>query len=279
MPTTAVSAGPDGGLGPWLARHRRVFVLTGAGCSTGSGIADYRDAAGAWKRRPPMTFQAFTGSALAYRRYWARSALGWPRFAQARPNAAHAALARLEDAGRLSLLVTQNVDRLHQRAGSRAVLDLHGRLDQVVCLGCGARQARDALQVAIRNANPGWEATVAGFAPDGDADIDDQAIAAFVPPRCDACGALLKPDVVFFGENLPRPRFEQAQAALQASDAMLVAGSSLMVHSGYRFARMAAQAGLPLAIVNRGRTRADALGALKFQADAGQALGEAVAAL
>ncbi len=268
-----------GALAAWLAPRRRVFVLTGAGCSTGSGIADYRDTDGAWKRPPPVTFQAFCGDPQTYRRYWARSSIGWPRFRAARPNGAHSALARLEAAGLLSMLVTQNVDGLHQRAGSRAVVDLHGRLDEVVCLDCGLRQARDAVQTTMARANPGWQAAVAGFAPDGDADIADDAVAGFVAPRCPDCAGPVKPDVVFFGENVPRERVLRAQQALQASDAMLVAGSSLMVYSGFRFARMAAEAGLPLAIVNRGRTRADALAALKIEADAGRALGEAVAAL
>ncbi len=277
--TRSAKSGTTQALGEWLARHRRLFVLTGAGCSTGSGIADYRDADGAWKRRPPVNFRDFRDDPQAYRRYWARSSLGWPRFAAARPNGAHAALARLEDAGRLSALVTQNVDGLHQRAGSRAVIDLHGRLDAVVCLDCGARSPRDVVQDAIAHANPGWQAEVAGFAPDGDADIDDGAIAGFAPPRCTACGGALKPDVVFFGENVPRERVVDAQRALQASDAMLVAGSSLMVYSGFRFARMAADAGLPLAIVNRGSTRADALAMLKVEADVGQTLSDALLAL
>lgn len=270
--------GASAGLGAWLARHLRVFVLTGAGCSTGSGIADYRGPDGAWKRQPPVSFQDFSGDPQAYRRYWARSSLGWPRFAAARPNGAHAALARLEAAGRVSLLVTQNVDGLHQRAGSRAVVDLHGRLDEVICLHCRARRPRQAVQAAILAANPRWHAAVSGFAPDGDADIADEAVAAFAPPRCDACGGPLKPDVVFFGENVPRERIQRAQQALQSSDAMLVAGSSLMVYSGFRFARMAAQAGLPLAIVNRGRTRADALAQLKVEDDVGDVLAEALSA-
>ncbi|WP_242107913.1 NAD-dependent protein deacetylase [Luteimonas aquatica] len=256
----------------WLAPFRRVFVLTGAGCSTGSGIPDYRDADGAWKRTPPVTYQAFTGDAEIYRRYWARSALGWPRFSRAAPNPAHRALAAWEGTGALSLLVTQNVDGLHQRAGSRAVVDLHGNLDAVVCLDCGRREARARVQDAIAAANPGWDAVRATAAPDGDADIDEAAVARFAAPRCPDCAGALKPDVVFFGENVPRPRYERARAALQASDAMLVAGSSLMVYSGFRFARMAHEAGLPIAIVNRGRTRADALASLKLDAEIGGAL-------
>lgn len=260
----------------WLARHARVFVLTGAGCSTASGIGDYRDADGAWKRRPPITLQAFTGDAAAYRRYWARSFIGWPRFSAARPNAAHTALARLERRGTLSLLLTQNVDGLHQQAGSAHVVDLHGRLDAVVCLQCGDRTRREALQRRLERDNPGWHAVPTAYAPDGDADIDVDAVARFLPPACARCGGALKPDVVFFGENVPRERVATARDALQASDAMLVAGSSLMVYSGFRFARMAREAGLPLAILNRGLTRADDLATLRLDGDCGTLLAGAL---
>lgn len=271
-PRTDVSA-----LRGWLQAHRRVFALTGAGCSTASGIGDYRDADGAWKRRPPITLQAFVGESATYRRYWARSFIGWPRFAAAQPNAAHSALAQLEREGRLSLLVTQNVDGLHQRAGSMAVVDLHGRLDHVACLDCGERQPRDALQQRLAHDNPGWHARPTAYAPDGDADIDLEAVERFAAPACERCGGMLKPEVVFFGENVPRARFVQARDALAASDAMLVVGSSLMVYSGFRFARMAREAGLPLAIVNRGRTRADELATLKVDGDCGDVLVGALA--
>lgn len=260
----------------WLQRHRRVFVLTGAGCSTGSGIPDYRDGEGAWKRTPPITFQQFTSGPDAYRRYWARSSVGWPRFLAARPNQAHLALASLEARGGLSLLVTQNVDGLHQRAGSRDVIDLHGRLDTVICLGCGARHPRGEVQQDIASTNASWRPTVDGMAPDGDADIDPAAIAEFQPPACARCGGMLKPDVVFFGENVPRERVIQARDALLSSDALLVAGSSLMVWSGLRFVRMAADAGLPVAILNRGLTRADELASLRLDAEVGACLAEAL---
>ncbi|NYZ64111.1 NAD-dependent protein deacetylase [Luteimonas deserti] len=257
----------------WFQRHARVFVLTGAGISTGSGIPDYRDASGAWKRPAPVTWQAFTADTAVYRRYWARSYVGWPRFSAARPNDAHHAFAALENAGRISMLLTQNVDGLHQAAGSRNIVDLHGRLDAVVCLGCGDRHARTALQSRLADDNPQWQARTAGAAPDGDADIDPAAEHAFAPPYCMHCGGLLKPDVVFFGENVPRARVAAATAALADSDAMLVVGSSLMVYSGFRFARMAAEAGTPLAILNRGTTRADDLATLKVDSgiDAGLA--------
>ena len=276
MPDSLASSATAGALRDWLGRHRRVFVVTGAGCSTGSGIPDYRDRNGEWKRTPPITLQALTGSEAAYRRYWARSSAGWPRFAAAVPNPAHQALAELERRGRIALLLTQNVDGLHQRAGSRRVVDLHGRLDDVVCLGCGTRRPRQAVQDEIGRANPGWQAGPIRSAPDGDADIDAGAIERFIAPRCAGCDGLLKPDVVFFGENVPRERVLHAQQALGEADAMLVVGSSLMVWSGFRFARAAAAAGLPIAIINAGRTRADDLAALRVDADIATSLQEAL---
>jgi len=261
----------------WLSRHRSVFVLTGAGCSTASGIPDYRDADGQWKRTPPVTYQAFVGDAQVNARYWARSFIGWPRVAEAQPNAAHLALAQWQATGAVSALVTQNVDGLHQRAGSETVIDLHGRLDHVVCLSCQALQSRADVQRSLAERNPGWTELDAAAAPDGDADLEGHDFSAFHVPACPKCDGLLKPDVVFFGENVPRQRYLQAQAALQASDAVLVVGSSLMVYSGYRFVRNAHEAGVPIAIVNRGRTRADDLASLKIDAEAGAALSVALA--
>jgi len=277
----------------WIADHHRVFVLTGAGCSTASGIPDYRDDDGEWKRRPPVMFQAFRAQESTYRRYWARAYAGWPRFTAAQPGAAHHAFAAWERAGTLARLVTQNVDGLHQRAGSRAVIDLHGRLDVVVCLGCGERTSRASVQEAMATmaaanlravAGVGapsaaeWNAT-AVTAPDGDADIDERVIERFAAPRCERCGGLLKPDVVFFGENVPSARYEDARAALAAADALLVAGSSLMVYSGFRFVKQAHEAGLPIAIINRGRTRGDELANLKVEGDVGTVLTEVVGAV
>jgi len=259
----------------WIADRRRVFVLTGAGCSTASGIPDYRDENGAWKRRPPVMILAFRADHAVYRRYWARAYAGWPRFTAAGPSAAHRALAAWEGGGTLTCLVTQNVDRLHQRAGSRAVIDLHGRLDEVVCLGCAARASREEVQMMMAAANAGWHAH-ATTAPDGDADIDARAIDSFAPPRCGRCGGLLKPDVVFFGENVPPARVDAARRALAAADALLVAGSSLMVYSGFRFVQEARQLGLPIAIVNRGRTRGDDLAQLKLEGDVGALLTAAI---
>ncbi len=262
----------------WLDRAGRVFVLTGAGVSTASGIPDYRDTDGEWKRTPPVTYQAFVGDAATYRRYWARSFVGWPIFSRAEPNAAHRALAAWPQANRIAGLVTQNVDRLHQRAGSADAIDLHGRLDRVVCLCCGAAQTRAELQTTMSRTNRDWRSQEATAAPDGDADIDTDAIARFMPPHCGVCDGLLKPDVVFFGENVPRERYAQALAALHAADAVLTVGSSLMVYSGFRFARMAHERGLPIAILNRGRTRADALANLKLEADCGETLALAMRA-
>jgi NAD-dependent SIR2 family protein deacetylase len=274
----ATFASIDQPLCRWIAGHRRVFALTGAGCSTASGIPDYRDEKGEWKRRPPVMIQAFRTDHEVYRRYWARAYAGWPRVAAAAPNAAHRAFAAWDRAGTLAQLVTQNVDGLHQRAGSRAVIDLHGRLDVVVCLNCGDRTSRDALQAAMAAANPAWRAEAA-IAPDGDADIDPTAIESFAAPRCERCAGQLKPDVVFFGENVPRGRYEQAREALATADALLVAGSSLMVYSGFRFVHLAHEAGLPIAIVNRGRTRGDDVAELKIEADVGSTLTAAVAAI
>ena len=268
----------DDRLHDWIARHRRVFALTGAGCSTASGIPDYRNDDGEWKRQPPVMIQAFRAQDAVYRRYWARAYSGWPRLTAAAPNAAHRAFAAWEAAGTLCQLVTQNVDGLHQRAGSRAVIDLHGRLDVVVCLGCGDRTSRAAVQETMAAANPVWRAEAA-TAPDGDADIDAATIESFAAPRCERCDGRLKPDVVFFGENVPRDRYEHACEALAGADALLVAGSSLMVYSGYRFVRLAHEAGLPIALVNRGRTRADDLAELKIEGDVGSTLTAAVAAI
>jgi NAD-dependent SIR2 family protein deacetylase len=252
----------------WLAPRERVFVLTGAGISTASGIPDYRDATGEWKRPAPVTYQAFVQHASTRARYWARALVGWSSFAGARPNAAHEALARWErDTGRLSMLLTQNVDALHEKAGSQRVVDLHGRLDAVRCLDCGHRLPRDDVQRRMVDDNPGWARLHARAGPHGDADLADADFDAFRIPPCPVCGGMLKPDVVFFGETVPRERVELAHAALRSSDAMLVVGSSLMVYSGYRFARMAHEAGVPLAILTRGVTRADDLASLKLEAD------------
>ncbi len=259
-------------LAEFVRRHPRLLVLTGAGCSTGAGIPDYRDATGAWKRSEPMRFQLFVADVLARQRYWARSMVGWRTMAQARPTAAHHALADLEAAGHVSLLVTQNVDGLHGAAGSARVVDLHGRIDTVCCLGCSARSPRRALQEELLRRNPGWAGLPALAAPDGDADLQAYDFADFDVPACSACGGMLKPDVVFFGENVPRNRVAVVRDALQRSDALLVAGSSLMVYSGYRFVEQALAAGTPVVAVNQGRTRGDGVFTLKLEQEVGATL-------
>ena len=273
---TAQAAAAADVLRDWLAARRRILVLTGAGISTASGIPDYRGPDGAWKRRAPITFQAFMRDPAMRARYWARSFVGWPLMARAQPNAAHRALLTLAAHGRLAGLVTQNVDGLHTRAGQHDVIDLHGRIDRVVCLDCGARDTRAALQQRLADDNPGWAGLSAAVAPDGDADLERFDFDQFRAPACSACGGLLKPDVVFFGENVPRERVAAAFAALESADAMLVVGSSLMVYSGYRFARLAHERGLPLALLTRGVTRADAIAGLKLDADCADTLAGAI---
>jgi NAD-dependent SIR2 family protein deacetylase len=256
----------------FVARHPRLLVLTGAGCSTDSGIPDYRDAAGAWKRQTPVEFAPFMRDPLVRARYWARSLLGWRSFGIATPNAAHYALATLEQAGRICLLVTQNVDGLHQAAGSQRVLDLHGRLDTVSCTTCRQSVRRDDWQRRLEDLNSSWLGLDAPVAPDGDADLERADFSHFCVPACRRCAGVVKPDVVFFGESVPPQRHDQAARALHAADAVLVAGSSLMVQSGYRHATAAARLGLPVAAVNLGRTRADHLLTLKVVAPVGDVL-------
>jgi NAD-dependent SIR2 family protein deacetylase len=263
-------------LDDFLRRHSRVFVLSGAGVSTDSGIPGYRDDEGRWMRQAPVTLQEFLGSASARRRYWARSMLGFPVVARASPNAAHRALARLEAARKATCLVTQNVDGLHQRAGSANVIELHGTVGRVICLDCGAGHARSEIQRTLEAENADFLQARASAAPDGDADVVAQVTEAFNVPRCAHCGGMLKPDVVFFGENVPRDRVGAAMRALDEAEAMLVVGSSLMVWSGYRFCERAQSHGKPIAAINRGRTRADHLFTLKVNEPCAQALCAAV---
>ncbi len=240
------------------------MVLTGAGLSTDSGIPDYRGPGA--PVRAPMTFQEFVATEQNQRRYWARAHLGWSRMGGAEPNAGHRALARLETCGEVSFLITQNVDGLHERAGHRALVALHGRISDVVCLDCGGVQHRTEMQDRLAAANPEWlqSHTEVVVRPDGDVELEETD--GFVVPACAGCGGRLKPHVVFFGENVPKDRVERCYAALDEADSLLVAGSSLTVMSGLRFVRYAAKAGLPVVIVNRGPTRGDDLATLKVDA-------------
>lgn len=235
----------------------RVLVLSGAGISTESGIPDYRGVGGSLSRHTPMTYQEFTADARARRRYWARSHLGWRTFGRARPNAGHRAVAAFGRHGLLSGVITQNVDSLHQAAGSEGVVELHGSLDRVVCLSCGASGSRRELARRLEAANPGFEPVVAGINPDGDADLTDEQVQDFRVLPCTLCGGVLKPDVVFFGEAVPPQRVEHCRELVRESAALLVLGSSLTVMSGLRFVRQAAQDGKPVLIVNRDPTRGD----------------------
>lgn len=261
----------------FLFGSESLVVLTGAGVSTASGIPDYRDEDGNWKHRQPIQFSEFRKSAAARRRYWARSFAGWRRFGSAQPNPAHHAIAELETTGAVKSLVTQNVDGLHRLAGSRRVIDLHGDLSLVRCLDCGAAEARPDFQERLEHANPGWHVEVRQRRPDGDAALsEDRSTDEFVVPDCVTCGGVLKPDVVMFGEAVPKERVEAAIADVELADGLLVIGSSLMLYSGYRFADLAAKRNIPIAIVNRGRTRADPIATVKVEDDCTTVLPAAV---
>jgi NAD-dependent SIR2 family protein deacetylase len=273
------------------------LVLSGAGLSTESGIPDYRGPTGLARGATPMTYQAFTGSAAARRRYWARSHLGWGHIAQAAPNRGHHAVAELGRRGRLAGIITQNVDGLHQAAagglhqaaagglhqaaaGGAGVTELHGSLHRVMCLSCGQRTARADLHRRLEAANPGWGATSAALInPDGDAVLADAATESFRVVGCPACQGVLKPDVVFFGENVPRARVEACYTLVERASSLVVLGSSLTVMSGLRYVRHAAKLGRPVVIVNQGTTRGDPCAAATLDAPLGQALTALVAAL
>ncbi len=255
--TTTPNSALDDALG-----DRRWLVLTGAGVSTDSGIPDYRgpDAVA----RTPMTGQQFRSGLPARRRYWARAYLGWSAMGGATPNLTHHALARLETDGRISGLITQNVDGLHTTAGSRDVVDLHGRLDRVICLQCETQTSRSALQQRLSALNPGFTADDLVVLPDGD--IALESTADFVVADCETCGGPLKPDVVFFGENVPPERVRRCQDLVASAESLVVLGSSLHVFSGRRFVKQAHERGIPIVIVNRGETRADGLATVKLDA-------------
>jgi NAD-dependent SIR2 family protein deacetylase len=250
-----------------------VVVLSGAGLSTESGIPDYRGPTGTLRRALPMTFQAFLESSAARQRYWARSYLGWRQLSSAAPNAGHCAVADWQRAGKLSGIITQNVDGLHQAAGATGVVELHGNLAAALCLRCGARESRQVLDQRLTAANPDFAPRAAGINPDGDVTLVDTDLAAFQMVCCAECGSdLLKPDVVFFGENVPRERVERCYAVLATARALLVLGSSLTVMSGFRFVRRAASLGIEIGIVNQGATRGDPLATVRIDAGLGQVL-------
>jgi NAD-dependent SIR2 family protein deacetylase len=266
-------------LADFLAGTETLAVLSGAGVSTASGIPDYRDRNGDWKHAQPIQYQDFVRDTKFQQRYWARSYVGWQRFSNAQPNAAHYALADLEAKGKVETLITQNVDRLHSAAGSRRVIDLHGDLGKVRCLNCNKIYARFDYQQELKDANPGWHAEVFRYTPDGDAELADNSHHEFSVPDCVQCDGVVKPDVVMFGESVPKERVHNATTAINRADALLVVGSSLMLFSGFRFARQAAEQRKPIAIVNYGRTRADDIAALKVEADCAQALSAALEVL
>lgn len=250
-------------------------VITGAGLSTASGIPAYRDQNGQWLQSKPIQHQEFLRSEAVRRRYWARSFVGWPTMGQAEPNPGHRALADLATLGAISALITQNVDGLHQKAGSVGVIELHGGIDRVRCLGCKDIYPRSTLQAWLRLANPGFDADSAHrfrVAPDGDAHLEDAFYAGFGVPDCPSCGGVLKPDVVFFGDNVPRERVAHAARAIEVAAGLLVVGSSLTVYSGFRFADQAHKLGKPVYAINMGATRADPLLTGKVEADCGETL-------
>jgi len=277
--TEAVTAGSFGLLVDTVAAGNAV-ILSGAGLSTESGIPDYRGPTGLARRATPMTYQTFTAGVAARRRYWARSYLGWRHIAHATPNSGHFAVAEFSRRGLLAGIITQNVDGLHQAAGATGVTELHGSLHRVTCLDCGQRTSRAELDRRLAAANAGWGAqTAALINPDGDAVLDDEAAASFVLADCSRCGGVLKPDVVFFGENVPRPRVQACYALVEQASALVVLGSSLTVMSGLRYVRHAASLGRPVVIVNQGATRGDKYATATLDAALGQALAAVVSRL
>jgi NAD-dependent SIR2 family protein deacetylase len=251
----------------------KVVVISGAGLSTESGIPDYRGPTGALRRHAPMNYHSFLTDPVARHRYWARSFLGWPQIARARPNNGHRAVTAMQRSGALSGVITQNVDGLHQAAGTRDLVELHGGLDRTICLSCGDHAARSDLDNRLRIANPGFRADVDTVNPDGDVEMPDAELVGFRMVECVRCGGgPLKPDVVFFGENVPRERVDCCYELVEAAGAVLVLGSSLTVLSGFRFVRHAARRGIAVAIINQGPTRADALATVRLDAPLGMVL-------
>lgn len=274
-PSSAAAAGPATGALDDVARileQGRAVVLSGAGLSTESGIPDYRGATGTLRRHTPMTYQEFVSSEVGRRRYWARSHLGWRTITGSQPNSGHAAVATLGLGGHVSGVITQNVDGLHTAAGTPDPIELHGSLARVICLDCGTVSTREKLDRRLRMANPDFQDVSTRINPDGDVELDDAAVAAFDFVPCDVCGGMLKPDVVFFGENVPKPKVARCYELIDQSLSLLVLGSSLTVMSGLRFVKYAAKAGKPVAIINQGPTRGDEHAVVRLEAPLGTSL-------
>lgn len=256
----------------FLERTKPFVALTGAGISAASGIPTYRDSKGNWNRSDPVKHQEFLNSESARQRYWARSMIGWGAVEKAQPNCAHKSLAQLEQSGLIKKTITQNVDGLHNLAGSNNVIDLHGRLDEVICLNCADKTSRESLQPRLHNLNPDLKVYVTQILPDGDANIDDYPTKTIIIPECTKCGGILKPNVVFFGDNVPKSRVEKSMMSLKSAGGLLIIGSSLQVYSGYRFCKAAVEWGLPIGCINLGITRADDLLTHKWDIDCAQLL-------
>ncbi len=250
----------------FIEKHPRLVVLTGAGISTDSGIPDYRDRNAQWKRKQPVQHHDFMQSMETRQRFWARSLIGWPMMRDAKPNTAHLKLAELERKGHIPLLITQNVDGLHQHAGHQNIIDLHGRSDRVLCMQCTAQYSRNQVHLWMQEENESFKRFQATAAPDGDADLENVDFSLFNVSACPKCKGILKPDVVFFGDNVPREQVERSLTQLQKADALLVIGSSLMVYSGFRFCKRAHEWGIPISALTLGKTRADELLTLKIDA-------------
>lgn len=255
----------------FLQQHAPVAVITGAGISTASGIPDYRDQEGQWKRKQPVQHPDFMRCHLTRQRYWARSLIGWPVMSAAQPNIAHHQLAKLSRTSLISGVITQNVDRLHQKANTLNTTDLHGRVDQIICMSCSQQRPRQWMHDRCSQQNPGFLEFSATAAPDGDADLETD-FSQFQVPSCESCGGILKTDVVFFGDSVPKARVEACRQLLRESNALLVIGSSLMVYSGYRFARQSAESNQAIALLGLGKNRADDLASLKIEADISETL-------
>lgn len=256
----------------FIRENNPLFVLTGAGCSTESGIPDYRDTNGEWKHARPVQYQEFVQHYTMRQRYWARSMVGYHRIANAIPNYAHQTLAELEHRSFVSFLVTQNVDGLHQKAGQRNVVELHGSLAMVRCLNCDYRYQRKQIQSTLAELNPSFRQYCADAAPDGDAQLEQANLAGFGVPDCVRCGGILKPDVVFFGESVPKERVTSAFSSLQRARGMVIVGTSLFIYSGYRFVRFASDNNIPIAAINLGATRADKDFAIKLEQNCAEVL-------